>query len=240
MAHRLVTSLASTGGRFAALQRLQAIAPLDEVSVGALRKAIDEATPAPLRRELLSEGHEITGKRLMVSGWAARVRLLADGRRQLISFLVPGDLFGNCGHPRPLAVSTVLALTNVATADAPDGPQGLHEAYEMSRAIEEAHLLSQITRLGRLSALERIADLLLELYERLSLAGLAENGRFSLPLTQETVADALGLTSVHLSRTLQLARRNNEFDWRDGQVILNDPGALARMVGRSPVRVTGR
>jgi len=240
MASRLVTNLAPSASRFAALQRLQAIAPLDELATAALRKAIDEAAPASIRRELLSEGHEITGKRLMVSGWAARVRLLADGRRQLISFLVPGDLFGNCGHAKPLAVSTVLALTNVAIADAPGGSPALHQAYEMSRAIEEAHLLSQITRLGRLSALERIADLLLELYERLSLAGLAENGRFAFPLTQETVADALGLTSVHLSRTLQLARRNNEFDWRDGQVVLHDPEALARMVGRIPVRVTNR
>ena len=190
----------------------------------------------------MTEGQEILGKRLIVSGWAARVRQLADGRRQLISFLLPGDLIGNCGHARPLAASTVLALTNVACTDLQEEAQthALREAYEISRAIEEAHLLSQITRLGRLSALERIADLFLELYERLSLAGLAANGRFALPLTQEVVADALGLTSVHLSRTLQLARRNGEFEWRDGQAILHDPQHLARMVGRVPVRVSNR
>lgn len=234
--------VSASPGRAAALRRLRAIAPLDDTSVAALEKAIDEALPLNARRELMTEGQEIFGKRLIVSGWAARVRLLADGRRQLISFLVPGDLFGNCGHSRPLAVSTVVALTNVTTSDVPDGSAhpALAEAYEVSRAIEEALLLSQITRLGRLSALERIGDLLLELYERLSLAGLAENGRFSFPLTQETVADSLGLTSVHLSRTLQLARRSGEFDWRDGKVIIHDPEALARTVGRIPVRVSMR
>ncbi|WEK47805.1 MAG: Crp/Fnr family transcriptional regulator [Candidatus Andeanibacterium colombiense] len=237
-----VTDLAASHGDPAALRRFQAISPLDDASIEALRKAIDGATPTAVRRELMSEGQEIFGKRILVSGWAARVRLLADGRRQLISFLVPGDLFGNCGHSRPLAVSTVLALTAVAAADVPEGgnSQSLREAYEVSRAIEEAHLLAQITRLGRLSALERIADLLLELCERLTLAGLAQNGRFLLPLTQEVVADALGLTSVHLSRTLQTARRNGDFEWRDGQVHLPDPERLARKVGRLPVRVSNR
>ncbi|MBO9498078.1 MAG: Crp/Fnr family transcriptional regulator [Novosphingobium sp.] len=225
--------------RSGALRRLEAIAALDDLSITALNRAIDEASVLSARRELMIEGQEIVGKRLIVSGWAARARLLADGRRQLISFLIPGDLIGNCGHKRPLAVSTVLALTAVSSADLTHcQTHALKEAYEVSRAIEEAHLLAQITRLGRLSALERLADLFLELYERLALAGLAADGRFALPLTQEIVADALGLTSVHLSRTLQLARRRGEFEWRDGRVVLHDIAQLERMVGRQPVRVS--
>lgn len=221
---------------------MSALAPLDEESAGAVSRAIDEAAHFPPRQELMTEGREIAGPRLFVDGWAARVRLLADGRRQLINFLLPGDLIGYCSHARPLAVSTVVTLTNAACTAAPspgDHP-ALREAYDTSRAIEEAHLLSQITRLGRLSARERIADLLLELYERLSLSGLATDGRFAFPLTQETVADALGLTPVHLSRTLQIARRRGEFECRGGQVTLADPEQLARMVGRSPVAVSFR
>jgi CRP-like cAMP-binding protein len=192
-----------------------------------------------MRQELVTEGREIAGPRLIASGWAARVRLLADGRRQLISFLLPGDLIGYCHHSHPRAVSSVVTLTNVHCCEAPDPSEypALREAYEVSKAIEEAHLLAQITRLGRLTAIERIADLLLELYERLSLAGLAEGNSFALPLTQETVADSLGLTSVHLSRTLQLARKRGDFDWRDGIVTLPDPEQLARAVGRTPVCV---
>lgn len=227
-------------GAPAALQRIAALAPLDESALQALHKAIDDTSQLPARRELVSEGREIGGRRLILSGWAARVRLIPDGRRQLISFVLPGELLGNCGHARPVALSNVIALTNVTYCALPEAApsQPLREAYEVSRAMEEAHLLAQITRLGRLTALERTADLLLELYERLALCGLAEGGRFALPLTQEIMADALGLTSVHLSRTLQLARRNGDFEWREGQVVLHDLEALTQMVGRVPVQVS--
>jgi CRP-like cAMP-binding protein len=95
-----------------------------------------------------------------------------------------------------------------------------------------------VTRLGRLNAQERIGDLLLELNERLALAGLADPQGFAMPLTQEMLADALGLTPVHVNRMLQLARREGDIEWRPGRVTLTDVAALAQKVGRAPVRVS--
>ena len=167
------------------------------------------------------------------------MRILADGRRQFLSFLLPGDLVGMCRHARPLAVSTVIAITPLKSCRAPDAEHlpALAHAYAVSQALEEAYLLAQITRLGRLTALERLGDVMLELRERLTLSGQVRNGAFEMPLTQEMLADVLGLTPVHVNRMLQQARGQGWLEWRARRVTIADPAALASTVGRGPVRV---
>ncbi|KQN92817.1 cyclic nucleotide-binding protein [Sphingomonas sp. Leaf231] len=225
-----------------ALTRLMALTSLDAPAVAALNDALAHAHPIRVRRDVITEGREIAEPLLLLSGWAARVRLLPDGRRQFLSFLLPGDLIGWCDHPYALAVSTVVAMSDVTVCPLPPAETGtpLHAAYAISRAMDEGHLLAQITRLGRLNAQERISDLLLELHERLTLNGTANSNGFDLPLTQETLADALGLTSVHVNRMLQQARREGDLQWRVGHVRLSDPAGLARKIGHAPVRVSAR
>jgi CRP-like cAMP-binding protein len=222
-----------------AITRLSALEPLDEEAVELLERAIAAAVTERPREELLSEGHEIPAALLIVAGWAARVRILADGRRQFLSFVLPGELVGMCKQERPLAVSTVIAITQVTTCRAPDSKlhPALERAYAISNALEEAYLLAQITRLGRYSALERLADVMLELRERLVLAGQVRDGRFDMPLTQEVLADVLGLTSVHVNRMVQQARGEGWLEWRARRVTIADPFGLASKIGRAPVRV---
>jgi len=221
--------------------RMSALAPLAASEVEALHEAIGRAQPIRARRELLTEGDSVENARLLVGGWAARVRLLPDGRRQLVSFVLPGDVLGLCHHPSPLAVSSVVALTDVSLCLAPAGSlfPGLARAFAVSRALDEAYLIAQVVRLGRLTAQERISDLLLELLERMHLAGLASGNAFDFPLTQEVLADALGLTSVHVNRMLQLSRKENDLHWKGGRLSLVDPADLARKIGRVPPRVSG-
>ena len=223
-----------------ALTRLAALAPLDEAAWSSLVVATARPQPVRSKHEIAVEGDVISEPRLVVSGWAARVRQLADGRRQLLSFLLPGDLIGLCDQPCPVATSSVVALTGVTICAAPAATvsPALAQAYALSRALEEAHLLSHIARLGRLTAQERIGDLLLELLERLHLAGLADETSFDFPLTQEMLGDALGLTSVHVNRMVQLSRRDGDIDWRQGRLTIRDPARLARNVGRVPVQVS--
>jgi CRP-like cAMP-binding protein len=230
----------SDGETPAAIRRLSALAPLDDAALAALEAAIRQAHPVAARRDLVVEGKEIAEPKLIVSGWAMRVRLLADGRRQVLSFLLPGDLIGYCRHRRPIAVSTVLALQDLLVCAAPtcsDLPE-LEAAYATSAALEEAYLLAHIMRLGRLTAQERIYDLLLEFRDRLALAGLAQDETFSLPLTQEMLADALGLTAVHINRMLQLSRSMGDLRWTGRSVTLVDPDALAERIGYLPPRVS--
>jgi CRP-like cAMP-binding protein len=222
-----------------AATRLSALAPLDAESIQALERSIAASVADRARSELLTEGREIPAALLIVEGWAARVRILSDGRRQFLSFLLPGDLIGMCHQKRPLAVSNVVAITPVRTCRAPDGDlyPALAQAYAVSGALEEAYLLAQITRLGRLNALERLADVMLELRERLELSGQLRNGTFDMPLTQEMLADVLGLTPVHINRMVQQARRQDWLEWRAKRVTIKDAAAVASRVGRVPVRV---
>jgi CRP-like cAMP-binding protein len=226
----------------AAIRRLTALAPLEAPDISALQAAIGQARVVPARRELLQEGREISEPLLIVEGWAARVRILIDGRRQFLSFLLPGEMIGLCRHGQPLAVSTVVALTDMTVARVPDcaPDSALAESLAVSIALEEAYLLAQIARLGRLNAQERIGDLLLELHERLSLSQIATGGSFEVPLTQEVLADAVGLTPVHVNRMIQLLRREGLLAWKGRRVSLRAEETLARMVGRSPVRVVGQ
>lgn len=222
-----------------AVTRLSTLAPLEPEAVQALERAIAASVTDRPRSELLSEGQEIANALLVVEGWAARMRILPDGRRQFLSFLLPGELIGLCSHRRALAVSTVIAITPVRTCRAPDGDlhPTLSQAYAVSRALEEAHLLAQITRLGRLNALERLGDVMLELLERLALSGQVRNATFGMPLTQEMLSDVLGLTPVHVNRMVQQARRLGWFEWRAKRVTIRDFARLAAEVGRMPTKV---
>ncbi|WP_294391108.1 Crp/Fnr family transcriptional regulator [uncultured Sphingomonas sp.] len=223
-----------------AMRRLDTLTTLDDVARSALATAFQRTRFIRARRELLSEGAPITESLLVLKGWAARIRLLADGRRQIMSLMLPGDLIGNCHHARPVAMSSVIALTDVEVCIAPssDGSAALAEAYALSHGLDEAYLLATITRLGRLNAEERITDLFLELLERLGTCGLADQDSFALPLTQEMLADAVGLTPVHVNRTLQILRRREEIVLKGGQLVLSDPVALALALERNPVRIT--
>jgi CRP-like cAMP-binding protein len=221
--------------------RLSRLAALDAPAMRLIDTAIADAYPMRARQELLSEGRPVETPLLLLDGWAARVRLLVDGRRQIVSLLVPGDVIGTSELPDPIATSTILALTPLSVCAAP--PRGasaaLDLAYAASRACDEVYLLAQVTRLGRMNAQERILDLLLELYDRLELAGLVRAQGFDVPLTQETLSDALGLTPVHVNRMLQAARKAGDLVWTGKRITLNDPPRSARELGRSPLKLRG-
>jgi CRP-like cAMP-binding protein len=226
----------------AAIRRLSTLTGLDQPALAALQAAVRRRRSVGPRFELLHEGRSIRERLLILRGWAARMRVLEDGRRQIMSFLLPGDLVGNCRHPCPVAVSVVATLTDVEFCAAPDAERlpCLAEAYAISGAMEEAYLLAQITRLGRLNAEERLTDLLLELLERLERCGLASHQSFDFPLTQEVLADMTGLTPVHVNRMIQLLRRQGAITLKGGRLTIAGAEMLARRIGRSPAIVTDR
>jgi CRP-like cAMP-binding protein len=198
--------------------------------------------------ELLAEGTLHPTPRLLLSGWACRQRLLPDGRRQIFGFLVPGDLIGFCVQPRPLALVGTVALTRAETADVSalrtaaldaEAHPGLARILAAAAAMEEERLLDHVVRLGRHTAYERVGHLLLELRERLAVAGLGDDRRFPLPVTQEVLADALGLSVVHVNRILQQLRRERLIELGAGQVVLLDPGGLNQLADYGAPRTEG-
>jgi CRP-like cAMP-binding protein len=209
------------------LRRLAALASMSRA---------EAALVTSLKIETYGAGADLTQHerdvrtRLILSGWACRQHLLADGRRQILDFLLPGDGLGLATAPAPIDRRPTLALTRIEWLDAdelrdqvmeePTRWPGLALAFARSEALTQIRLMDHSVRLGRQSAYERMAHLLLELHERLSVVGLAEGGAFPLPLTQEILADALALSVVHVNRVLQRLRAERRVDVRAGRATL--------------------
>jgi CRP-like cAMP-binding protein len=218
---------------------MESLAPLSPAALRLLL-CLDGLQTHEAGCELVSEREPHYRARFLISGWAARVRWLADGRRQILGFLLPGDGIGLCLRPHPLALATTVALTPLMTMDAepvmravagPSPVEDLAAAIQIASSMDEAALLNQVVRLGRQTAYERMCHLLLELYGRLSDVGLAEEQTFPLPLTQELMADALGLSIVHVNRILQQLRREGLLDLRLGRASLLDIEQLRDIAG---------
>jgi len=215
----------------AALKVLSAVAPLSEDERALVRKLCLYRESIPAGAEFAREG-EAAPARLIVSGWACRQQSLPDGRRQIFGFLMAGDAIGLGLRPRPLDEVSTVAVTRVECVDAlmlreilavQDGRHaGLRNALAAARRYEEACLLDHVVRLGRQSAHERTAHFLLEWRQRCRVAGLADAERFPMPLTQEVLSDALGLSIVHLNRTLQHMKRERLIEMKRGWVEILD------------------
>lgn len=218
--------------------RLNALVPglADAIGLGIQRKP---TRTIRARREILRDG-ECPGATLAIqSGWAAFARHFPDGRRQIQHLLVPGDIVGF--GPGVTLTASLLALTPVTLVEldppsAPDEPL-LPEAVRRHAGLMLQQLFNAVARVGRQSAQERFAHLLLELRDRLRLAGMGDGTRFDMPLTQEMLADALGLTSVHVNRTLQAMRQQGLVTLREREVGLSDVAALTRLADYQPLVV---
>lgn len=180
--------------------------------------------------------------RLIVGGWACRPRLLPDGRRQMLGLLLPGDMMGDRGERRPLALNPVIALTLVRTISvarlvqavrtAPADYPGITRALAAIDRGEEMALLDHVVRLGCQSARQRICHLILELYQRLSAIGFVHSESFPMPLTQDTLGELLGLSLVHVNRVISQLRREKLVAIRSGVVVISDFARLALLSDR--------
>lgn len=218
------------------LRRFQNFVPLSATEKQALSRWAACLNEYPPGSEIQSDGEPGQRPCMIVQGWACSQHVFRDGRRQVINILVPGDTRDLRARSQPLTSMTTVALTRVETCDLhalrqailTGNPvfQNVIKASAMMGAIEEYYLTQQIVRLGRQTAYERLAHFLLELYHRLEAAGLAQDDRFFLPLTQELLADTLGLSSVHINRTLQQLRRDKLIHWKGGLFQLLNPQEL--------------
>jgi len=220
--------------------RLAKLAELDEGELESICAAECDQRHLHARRELIGEGEPIRARCAVLSGWAVRERILPDGQRQILGVLLPGDLVGLCQHSSALSSTAITAVTELTTCPVPPASpgSGLAEAYAQHAALETYYLIAHITRLGRLSAYERLADWLLETQDRLAAVNMSTADRYALPLTQEMLADTLGLTSVHVNRTLQALRRDGLLTLRGGTVAFPERDRLVEMVRYKPARVS--
>ena len=186
------------------------------------------------QRTIFREGETVSQIYSLYSGWAYRYRQLPDGRRLILSFLVPGDLvlvemlcFKRFVLPYSVKSLTAVSMCAFSLNDLSEFTRGLQQQTdELDRALQNylGSLSHRLVDIGRRSALGRVARLILEIEARLSARSMSANGQFYFPVRQEDIADALGLTAVYVNRTLDRLRRQNviSFD-RSTMKVLDFP-----------------
>jgi CRP-like cAMP-binding protein len=201
-----------------------------------LRDAVSEVRELPAGSMVVRAGVTLSHSVLLFDGLACRYKDLADGQRQIMELHVGGDFLDLHGFLLKQLDHNVGSMTPVRFGLVP------HEAL---RAITESHphlarmlwfstLLDaaihreRILSVGRRSALSRIAHLFCELFVRLDIVGLASGNSYRLPLTQADLADANGLTSVHVNRMLRKLRDEKLLTFRGGEVVIHDWDRLQR------------
>lgn len=199
----------------------------------------------PAGTVVIAEGQEDAPLYTLLRGWAFRFKSLPDGRRQILNFLLPGDFIGLQQKLSDSASHGVEALTDVhLCVFQRDAAWSLHRdlpslGYDITwlAAHEESLVDDNLLTVGRRSAQERIAVLIVALQRRVgALQGNLALDQFDFPLTQAHIADALGLSLVHTNKTLRkLDRAGLIRTGRDRQMLLPDLPALERLARLEPL-----
>ncbi|WP_156367129.1 Crp/Fnr family transcriptional regulator [Bosea thiooxidans] len=198
-------------------------------------------------RDLFSVGS--TGNAIfnLIDGWVALYTQLEDGRRQIVQFALPGAILGVLPSNRSQATFGALALTDVVVSvipnsmlatlsrDEPELPMRLARSLARDCSLAFDHL----TSIGRRSARERVAHLILELFTRYRAQWPGNRiEEMLLPLTQEQIGDATGLTSVHVNRVLSGLRKERIVEFHYRRLRILDPDRLIEVAGVEPEVVT--
>lgn len=188
---------------------------------------------------LLSEGHASPHLYTLLSGWAFRYKTLADGRRQILNYMLPGDLLGLQGSVTGEMQHSVEALSPLVLCvfqrdrlnELFSKHPGLGFDVTWLAAQEERMLDDHLLSLGQRTAMERAAYLIAFLYYRATAVGLADSRNRTLPITQMHVADTLGLSIVHTNKTLRKLADRGLIRWLDRACEVRDLSGLQAVAG---------
>jgi CRP-like cAMP-binding protein len=222
-----------------ALQRRDML-PADEIDL--LKSLPTRVRSFKANHELVSQGSRPTESCLLLRGFAGRAKIVLDGKRQLAAIHVPGDFVDLHALLLKKIDHSVVALGPCEAAYIPH--RSLHELITASphlgrllwlaTVIDSATEREWITCLGRRSAAMHLAHILCELFARLEVVGLVKDRSFDLPLTQTDLADALGLSVVHVNRTLQELRGEKLVSWERRTVTILDHERLRAFADFDP------
>jgi CRP-like cAMP-binding protein len=206
------------------------------------RRRLDELVAGPQktyapREVIIGEGQKVDEIHLVVSGVAARSKSLPDGDRQIMAFLIPGDLCDLEVFVLKAMDHDILAVCETTCVVIPARTiEGLLvEMSTLTRGLwwstmtDSAVLRARIIDHGRREAKERIAHLLYEMLIRYRVVGEASDRAFPFPVTQEELADASGMTPVHVNRTVQQLREEGLIEWRNRVVTVLDAPRLKQV-----------
>ena len=191
-------------------------------------------TPGTL---IIAEGLPSEDLYTLYSGWAFRFKSLSDGRRQILNFLLPGDFIGLQEKMADISPHGVEAITAVALCRFQRS--GLWELYKNHPGLaydvtwiaanQKDVLDENLLSVGRRNATERVATLLIQIYKRLKAIKLTRGQVIDFPLTQQHIADALGLSLVHTNKTLRRLTKMGFHQISNGEMTVHNPAALQKL-----------
>jgi CRP-like cAMP-binding protein len=216
------------------LARLMTLSPTETTLLGEF-----QANPRRIARgrEIVVEGRKYDSLSVLLDGVALRYRVLQDGRRQVLNIILPGDVIGFPGCFFENALYSIATLGDCTISPVSFGRfLGVFETHPRlaaaifwSLSCEAAMYAEHLIGVGRRSALERVAHFLLEMLVRLQAIGLADERSYRLPLTQEIIADALGLSVQYVNQTLRQLREEELAIVERHQVTIINFEALAAL-----------
>ena len=224
------------------LMKLNARDRLSAEEEDALRQAAGPAREVPRGKTVIRAGEDIEESTLLVDGLMCRYKDLRDGSRQISELHVGGDFVDLHSFTLKRLEHSILTLTRclivpfpheklkAITEQLPHLTRVLWFSTSMDAAIHRAWMLS----LGRRDALARVAHLFCELHVRLGIIGETDGLSYRLDITQLDLAECLGLTSVHVNRTLKALREQDLVEFRGGTVAIRDLEGLQRIAEFDP------
>jgi len=241
------TNAASEGWRnHPFIDRIRQHIELTSAELHSLWRLIDSDVTVKKRCDLVVDGYEYRKLCFVEDGFAARYKLLRNGKRQILNFVVPGDVIGVPGSFLDKAHYSVVAVTDLKMQSCSMNAY-VQLCYEQPRfglslswlAIHEAMMCSEhAINTGRRTPVERLAHFLMEMHSRLKMVGRAAENHFVLPLSQEVMSDALGLSVPHFNRTLTKLRVDGLIAVSGHHIELVDREALGQLGHFQPLKLS--
>jgi CRP-like cAMP-binding protein len=221
------------------VEKMSGLADLTASDVAALEAATAKPQRYAARKDLIREGDETGPMFVVLEGWLCRYKILPNGGRQIMAFLMPGDacdlnvkLLAEMDHGiQAITPAKVARVTRGDMQSMMDEHPNIARAMYTAQLIDEGIMRAWIVSMGRRTSTERVAHLMCELYLRARSIGLADAEEFALPLSQLVLADALGMTSVHINRVLKVLRLTGAMALSRGSVTILDPAKLVNIAG---------
>jgi len=225
------------------IRKLESIATLSDKEQQAIQSLPVKIHTLGARHDIVRDGDQPRHCCLILDGWACRYKLLREGKRQILSFHIPGDVPDLQTLHLPTMDHSLATVTKATVAFIPHESlrqltvnfPSLSALLWRDTLIDAAIFREWMTGIGRRSAFERIGHLFCEMYLKLQAVGLAEGYRCPLPLTQVDLADALGLTSVHVNRVLKEMRGRTLITLRSQTLVIEAWDELLRVSEFDPM-----
>ena len=215
-------------------RKLKAFGVLSEEDLATLAAFHTRRRSISAGQDMIRQGQSRHSAFILAEGWVCSYKLLSNGSRQILDFKIPGDFLGFHSFLLRTADTNAEAITQVSATEVPKEEflgafrttPHLATAILWSASRDEALLVEHLVGIGRRNAAERTAHFLLEMSARLYLVGYGSKSGYACPLSQYLLADALGLSAVHVNRVLRELRELGLVTFQNGYVRFDDFAGL--------------